>query len=596
MATKENSATDNIDVLNKSHESASDNPDTIVHPIKLETKFERDTRYRSIRVVQVAMFIFAIGFSIILTGVYPYMKQLTPAATEDELLSRYGWVVSANPLGQMVAAPFFGWLNEKTGSVRLVGLVTSAAYIGGNILYSLLALFPEGDVRYWMLLTSRFIVGASSGNAATIRSYVAEATFTSERTSQMSIISSFQSLGFTIGPGIQAALTPLQCTNTTGQEQYFSFDMYTSAGWVSALVGTISFGLFLPCIFKEIDVSKKERFYHIACEQKSKKGTGSMSSSTNVAETGGGVTSDEASVDRLPNPDYLAAIICIFTFFTYIFNFVLVETLGTPMCMDQFGWTEETTVLYFGILIAASGIMCVLLFGIIGPLGKRFDERKILIFLGIVVMFIGRLVMFPIPGQPLPPSPGNGTEVGLRNSQYYSWADHEPLPLPWTMKHNHSRAISTYETFLRSMSNMNKNIPCDEAQTAEPGCTLEWCEYTPAVTVLQLFGGIVIGTIGYPFCVGITQALFSKILGPRPQGIWMGVLSAFGSLSRVLGPIFVSYIYKIYGTYPVIAFMAGSIVVALILTLAVYKRLIPMQIIPAAQVHRNSENEQYTRL
>ena len=69
------------------------------------------------------------------------------------------------------------------------------------------------------------------GNIATVRSYIAAATFTEERTAQMSIASSFQSVGFTLGPGIQAALTPFKCTDVGAEDsQYLSFDMYTSAG------------------------------------------------------------------------------------------------------------------------------------------------------------------------------------------------------------------------------------------------------------------------------------------------------------------------------------------------------------------------------
>ena len=45
--------------------------------------------------------------------------------------------------------------------------------------------------------------------------------------------------------------------------------------------------------------------------------------------------------------------------------------LGTPLCMDQFGWSEEDTVLYFGILVASLGVMSVILFASIGPLTKR---------------------------------------------------------------------------------------------------------------------------------------------------------------------------------------------------------------------------------
>ena len=71
-----------------------------------------------------------------------------------------------------------------------------------------------------------------SGNIATVRSYIAAATFTEERTAQLSIASSFQSVGFTLGPGIQAALTPFKCTDIEAQSspQYLSLDMYTSAG------------------------------------------------------------------------------------------------------------------------------------------------------------------------------------------------------------------------------------------------------------------------------------------------------------------------------------------------------------------------------
>ena len=175
---------------------------------------------------------------------------MSPSLNEEERLARYGWVVAVNPLGQSIASPIFGILYSKTGSARLVGIITSVAYIFGNILYSTLTVFPE-DYRYPLLLVSRFIVGACAGkttlkvtvspavfqnpitgNIATVRSYIAAATFTSERTAQMSIASAFQSVGFTVGPGIQAALTPLQCTDIGAQpsDQYISFDMYTSAG------------------------------------------------------------------------------------------------------------------------------------------------------------------------------------------------------------------------------------------------------------------------------------------------------------------------------------------------------------------------------
>ena len=48
-----------------------------IHPEELESPEEKKVRYRSIRIGQVALLIFAIGFSIVLTGVYPYMTQVS---------------------------------------------------------------------------------------------------------------------------------------------------------------------------------------------------------------------------------------------------------------------------------------------------------------------------------------------------------------------------------------------------------------------------------------------------------------------------------------------------------------------------------------
>ena len=71
---------------------------------------------------------------------------------------------------------------------------------------------------------------AFAANLAPMRSYVAAATYESERTTHLSILSSAQSLGFIIGPGLQAALIPIQCSDQVDQATYLAFDQYTAAG------------------------------------------------------------------------------------------------------------------------------------------------------------------------------------------------------------------------------------------------------------------------------------------------------------------------------------------------------------------------------
>lgn len=44
------------------------------------------------------------------------------------------------------------------------------------------------------------------------------------------------------------------------------------------------------------------------------------------------------------------------------------------------------------------------------------------------------------------------------------------------------------------------------------------------------------------------QTIFSKVLGSRPQGVWMGIYTSAGCLSRIVGPVVVGLIYTRYGT------------------------------------------------
>lgn len=44
------------------------------------------------------------------------------------------------------------------------------------------------------------------------------------------------------------------------------------------------------------------------------------------------------------------------------------------------------------------------------------------------------------------------------------------------------------------------------------------------------------------------QTIFSKILGSRPQGTWMGIFTGAGCVSRIFGPLAVGSLYTRYGT------------------------------------------------
>ena len=62
------------------------------------------------------------------------------------------------------------------------------------------------------------------------RSYLSKATYESERTTHIALFSLFQTLGFIMGPAIQAALTPIGEEVIISKESTFVFDMYTATG------------------------------------------------------------------------------------------------------------------------------------------------------------------------------------------------------------------------------------------------------------------------------------------------------------------------------------------------------------------------------
>ena len=74
------------------------------------------------------------------------------------------------------------------------------------------------------------------------------------------MIQGAQALGFVIGPGIQAAFSPIGCSAfaSTGKP-YFSLDTYTSCGWCTAFFGLITLLIFsIPNVFVEHNVADIE--------------------------------------------------------------------------------------------------------------------------------------------------------------------------------------------------------------------------------------------------------------------------------------------------------------------------------------------------
>lgn len=143
--------------------------------------------------------------------------------------------------------------------------------------------------------------------------------------------------------------------------------------------------------------------------------------------------------------------------------------LGTPLVLDQFAMTKEEALYFIGILMSVGAVIAFGSFLLIKPLCQRFNECTVLIWIGFLLMAVGRFVCLPVGDKP-------------------------PI---------------VYDPF------QNKTSPDEELV----GCpsTQEWCLSTNAMTMFQFILGYGLTSFGYPIGVTVIQTLYSKILGPRPQ-------------------------------------------------------------------------------
>ena len=74
------------------------------------------------------------------------------------------------------------------------------------------------------------------------------------------------------------------------------------------------------------------------------------------------------------------------------------------------------------------------------------------------------------------------------------------------------------------------------------------------------------------------------------QGVWVGLMTTFGSLARVIGPIIVTTTYTSVGTYLALGIVAGSMVVTLLMNLSVYDRMVPLNLSQNVIVEEEEDN------
>ncbi|XP_043529885.1 major facilitator superfamily domain-containing protein 8 [Chiloscyllium plagiosum] len=431
-------------------QTESRSEDTLV-----ETLQESRSRWRSIRIMYITMFLSSIGFSIVISSIWPFLQKVDKTADTSFL----GWVIATYSLGQMVASPLFGaWSNYRPRKEPLI--VSIFINVAANVLYGYVHTFPSHN-KYYMLL-SRAFIGFGAGNVAVVRSYVAGATSLQERTTAMANISASQALGFILGPALQAALTSIGQTGVSWHLIDLELNMYTAPAFLGAFLGVANIVLIVA-LFREHCVVDLDRMKTI---------NGNIQGSSEVLEN---------SYDGI---DLIAVVSLNSLFFIILFVFAIFETL--------------------------MAINCIL------------KINNPIVFLSF---------------------------TDIKNTSNYN-----------STELKYESVLTQPSLYLRA-----ERVGCPVQQV--------WCQHIPSIHLVQYILSAVLIGVGYPVCNVMTYTLYSKILGPKPQGVYMGWLTASGSGARTLGPVFVSQVYTHYGPRWTFGPICGIVMAAIILMGLIYKRL-----------------------
>ena len=65
---------------------------------------------------------------------------------------------------------------------------------------------------------------------------------------------------------------------------------------------------------------------------------------------------------------------CLYNYFSFLCNFVLLETICVKLAMDMWGWGAQQAISNMGWMMMGAGACTLVVFCLIGPLSKRYHN------------------------------------------------------------------------------------------------------------------------------------------------------------------------------------------------------------------------------
>jgi MFS transporter, DHA1 family, tetracycline resistance protein len=292
----------------------------------------------SLLIIFLTVFIDLIGFGIVMPLLPLYSDKFGAPGWMN------GAIVASFSLMQFIFAPVWGKLSDRIGR-RPVLLVSN---LGSTIAYAMFGFASrfEGSTALWLLLASRVFAGICGANLSVASAYIADVSPPEKRSRSLGLIGMAFGLGFILGPALGS----------------FSADQFGLAGpgWVA---GAICGANFLFTLFFLVESRAPNATGHVRRVR----------------------WEQWAHTFKHPTVAFL-----IVLYFFATFAFAAFEVTIGLLLKNKFNYGPKEV----GYYITYCGLLSALLQGGgIGPLVKRFGERKLL-SLALIIVAVG-MVMIP---------------------------------------------------------------------------------------------------------------------------------------------------------------------------------------------------------
>ncbi len=225
------------------------------------------TKRTTFGIIFLTLFLDLLGFSLIFpvfahlvdfyqqqgSGLLAYLLSLVhhyfAQASDDQAAALFGGVLfGAYAILQFIMSPIWGILSDRFGR-RPILLVS----VAGNAVSYLLWVFA-GD--FIILLISRLMAGAMSGNISTASAAMADITSEEERAKGMGIVGAAIGLGFLLGPALGGlTYTYLPQFGQVGDLPVFALNPFSSLAICASVLSLIN---FLWVLLKFVETNQRE--------------------------------------------------------------------------------------------------------------------------------------------------------------------------------------------------------------------------------------------------------------------------------------------------------------------------------------------------